>query len=646
MAQASDDHQAFRPKDLVFLLAIAGRIDAQSRLIAKDLDKDQSIYYAYAIVDSLSSSYTMFKYFFDVFSSSTSNDTMHDILCSPFGMIGIGLETLFLVTYSFLAFKYDSEKEDSFKKFIATSWPYFRDVMKGLKNAYKGWRAAIGAYSLIVGVDAKNLIIPVGLVLGVFAAANRFWIRSMLEKRKLMMVSNAELLTEIMRKPHIRLDEFNDYLKRLEYQSIETRQAAFAAAAAGGIIDGLYLYVGVLSLTTLTGAALPVMATICALYTLATIVTRLYEEYDFQLRLLVTHSKCRLVLTSKILETSYAKLLQLKAKANKTADDLTEILHLEKEIKVLIGQFEEQRNILSQQMTRGYSSSILLGLKNGLYAYGALASIMFFIGSAIALGGIGFPPALLITCISLGLGLITACIAEAIYTDHWLPNKSTVEEEHPLYQNLISISSELERGDDNHLLSKEEFKKSINDGLDIDASLQYYYQERLEIFRSLFSGFGKGQKFVGFVGSSFQDRDEQGHYHDSFAMNCMAVVSGLLFGIILAMRALARGFGRQQLGQVSMISEQEVIPDPPPPAATAVDEKPPIQTPKKEKKDTQTTTTKSKHISYAQNKLNRFFKTMPPDRLNPINMFGRSNSEPALNKLATVDTPDTIQGLE
>lgn len=63
MPHASDENQASKPTDLVFILAIAGRIDAQSRILAQKLDKSRSIYYAYAVMDSLSSSYSMFKYF-------------------------------------------------------------------------------------------------------------------------------------------------------------------------------------------------------------------------------------------------------------------------------------------------------------------------------------------------------------------------------------------------------------------------------------------------------------------------------------------------------------------------------------------------------------------------------------------------------
>ena len=60
------------------------------------------------------------------------------------------------------------KKKTSYKKFIATAWPYFRDVMKGLKNAYKGWRSTVIAINVIGNVDIKNLIISYWIGLGYF----------------------------------------------------------------------------------------------------------------------------------------------------------------------------------------------------------------------------------------------------------------------------------------------------------------------------------------------------------------------------------------------------------------------------------------------------------------------------------------------
>lgn len=558
MSLKSDENQDIQYVDLVFILAIAGRIDAQSRILAEKLDKDRSIYYAYAVLDSLSSSYSMFKYFFDLFLANKDVDFMHDIMMTPAGIVAISIESIFLVSFSVLATQFEKEKDDSVKQFIATAWPYFRDVMKGLKNAYKGWRSAIVAVSLIGGLDLKYLIAPVGLILGIFAAANRFWLRKMVEDRKLMMTNNAELLLEIKKLRTLTQAESELYLSQLQYQSLSTRSLAYAAVAAGGLIDGLYLYVGVLGLALLSSPWLTAMAIICTIYTVACIVTRLYEEYDFQLRLFVTQTKCELALITKQVETSYAQLLLLRNKTDKTLEDTIAMHCLELEVCKLINKFEEKRNVLKEQTTRTYLSAALLGIKNGLYAYSALASILFLVGSILVLTGTAFPPAMLIGCVVLGLVfMITFSIYSLVSTYNHV-NKKGNDDVRP-YHELIDMKNDLLKGQSRYL-EADTFQQSIKDGLSFEGSPQFFLQEWFEIFRSLFSGFGKGQKFVEFAGNPLQELDDQGHYQDSPIMYVLSGFSALFFGSVLAFRALARGLGRAPLGQVDLAESVNVQP--------------------------------------------------------------------------------------
>ncbi|KGP62989.1 hypothetical protein EP47_02750 [Legionella norrlandica] len=559
MSYVSDEQQAPEPSDLAFILAIAGRLDAQSRILAQKLDKDRLVYYVYSILDSLSSSYSMFKYFFDVLSPSKDSDSMHDFLNSPTGIITITAESVFLVAFSFLACRFENEKEDSYKKFIATAWPYFRDVMKGLKNAYKGWKSTVEAFGLISGVDAKFLIIPAGVALGVLAAANRFWIRSMLEERKQMMKANMELLIEIKKLMSLSHEERITYLKQIKYQALRTRGTAYCAVAAGGLLDGLYLYVGVLGLAVLSPPLLAAMAAICIFYTAACVITRLYEEYDFQLKLLITQTQCQLLLITRELETSYKKLLLLKEKSFKNQDDLEEIERLEKAVINLINQFDDKRSLLSRQSNRTYFTSALLGMKNGLYAYGALASVLFLVGSILVLTGISFPPALLVSCIITGLVLIVGFTLHAVITNYVHLKKQNKQDERP-YDRILKLKKDINTELSPELLEAHEFHKSLNDGLSLDPSPQFFIQEWCEVFRSLFSGCGKGQKFVDFAGNSLQERGDDGYYHDTPVMHVLSIMSALLFGSTLALRAFARGLGRKPLGQIKLTEDTEELP--------------------------------------------------------------------------------------
>lgn len=551
----NDENQSLKPLDLVFVLAIAGRIDAQCRIIAQHLDKDRSIYYAYAVLDSLSSSYSMYKYFFDVFVPNSNSDTMHDFMMTPGGIIAATLETLFLVGFSVLAVKFDGEKEDNYKKWIADAWPYFRDVIKGLKNAYKGWRSAVVALNLLGVADLNFLIAPVGFVLGIFAAANRYWLRSMVEDRKIMMTANAELWSEIKKLLTMTEEEGKYYLSQIKYQTDTTRILSYLSVALGGFIDGLYLYVGVIGLAVLSPSLLTALAVMSALYTVACVITRVYEEYDFQVRLFITQTKCKLEITAKLIEMNYAKLLSMQELENKTIDDRYEIKLFKAKIYSLLEQFDAHRKTLSEQSNRTYLSAALLGLKNGLYAYGALASGLFLFSTILALCGVAFPPALLLASSILGFVLISYFVIHSVVMNYCHLEKECTEAPRP-YNQLIDLKNKMKLSlDTDDFLEKDSFHQSLNDGLAVDPSPQFFIQEWCEVLRSLFSGFGKGQKFVDFAGNYLQEADEQGHYHDTPIMYGLSLLSAALFGGVLAFRALARGLGRSPLGQAATNEE-------------------------------------------------------------------------------------------
>ncbi|KTC91402.1 hypothetical protein OQJ18_12815 [Fluoribacter dumoffii] len=535
-------------KELVFLLAIAGRIDAQSRLLAQKLDQDRYIYHAYAVLDSLSSSYSMFKYFLEVFLAKNDPVSIHRILTSPEGIAAVTAEALFLVSFSFFASVFDGEENDSVKKFIAAAWPYFRDVMKGLKNAYKGWRSTVQVLSLISGMDLKYMIVPVGLVLGLFAAANRYWIRGMVEQRKKFMNENKELLIEIQQLTSLTPIDRSSYLSRIKYQDVNERLQAYFAVGIGGLIDGLYLYMGVGSLAIFAPPLFIAMSVLGAFYTLACVVSRIYEEYDFQLRLEITQTRCKLALTTKELELTYAKLLELND--HRKTEDLLEIFLLKQNLCQLIREFEEERELLQNQTSHTYLTAALLGMKYGLFAYGVVTSILFTVASVCLITASTFPPLLLAGFIISGLALMIGMTAYMLYTHHQFLQQQKIENEkdHPFAQ-IQEMKKNLEAQNDTSILTSDNFKTSLKDGLAISSSPQSFFQERCEVGRSLASGLSKGYNFSNFVMTPTQEIDAEGHLHDTPIMGALAIANGVLFSSVLGLRALARGLGRSPQGQ-------------------------------------------------------------------------------------------------
>jgi hypothetical protein len=293
------------------------------------------------------------------------------------------------------------------------------------------------------------------------------------------------------------------------------------------------------------------MASLCAFYTLACIITRVYEERDFQVRLMVTQTRCNLVILTKRIQTSHAQLLLLEEMHDKTEEMLLEMKELKKEISTLIAQFEEQRQLLQQQIGRSYFSALLLGMRNGLYAYGALSSVLFLVSTFLIMGGVVFPPAVIVVAVCLGLALMAGFIIHSLVenSQHRKKQEPVAEES---YKELLAMktrfATEEKEEQEVVLLTTEQLNSSLKEGLSVESAPTHFFQEWFEVFRSLFSGLGKGQKFAEFAGNPLQEVGDDGHYHDTPVMFVLGALSSLVFGAILSLRALARGVGRAPLG--------------------------------------------------------------------------------------------------
>jgi hypothetical protein len=584
MSLNCDENQTLSNQDLVCILAIAGRIDAQEKIIkaqeksfASQLHNNRLVYYGYSVLDSLSSSYSMFKYFFDMVSGGSA-DQMHDLMLNPAVMAGIALESSFLVCYSFLACYFDDlpstndeQKEknpyerfkDNLKQFVIDSWPYFRDIMKGFKNAYKGWRSFSIAMQLMGIVNLNFLIIPLGIVLGVLAALNRCVIQRVREARKIMMSKNISLLRELSKlSSPTEIEDAQSDLQKIQSQSTNERMLGFVCSFFGGLIDGLYQYAGVLTLAFFFPALMIALSVFCALYTLSCIVTRIHEEYDYQLKLEVTQTQCQLVALTKLIQTRYAKLLYLSTKEHLTAEEQLTLEKLKEDLSQYIEQFSKKRTLLIQQSSPSYVSAALNGLRNGLCVYGAVSSILFLVSNILALAGVAFPPIAIAAVVFTGALLIAGFIIESIVRQHnhtkaTLNKNDSLEpkENQTTYFDLLNLGLNFKDVKaKTTLLKADNINQALKEGLSVAEQPVSLYQQWSEVFRSLFSGLGKGQKFSDFAANPLQEMGGDGHYHDSPIMLVLNSLSALLFGPVLALRALAKGLGKVQLGNSTPLS--------------------------------------------------------------------------------------------
>ncbi|ETO94498.1 hypothetical protein [Legionella oakridgensis] len=528
------------------------RSSARKRSLAERLHKAGYIYALYGALDGLSLSYSTIKYSFDLLCTNNgvnSSDLMHDWMTTPGGALVAATGAITLIGFSLLANVFNEKDKNAFKRYVATLWPYFRDTLKGLKNAYKGVRSTMMVASIFAGQDLNYLIVPVGLVLGILSVFNRIWYRSMKDRRKVMMKENAELLAEIQAETNLTEQQCAEFRKRIAKQTPSEKIKGLLSQAYSGIIDGLYLYMGIMGLATLAPPVFVTMAVFCVIFTLTCIITRVYEEYDYQRKLVASQAKIELALCGKELEALFNQLQQISdPRLAPPYEDLQshqkEILQsLESKIK----EFEQKRNFLRSQVTLSYTSSALDGLKSGLAAYGAIASLLFAVATIYTLTFAPFPPLLLMVAVFAGLACLIGFVAHSLHATYIHRCKQEEHENKPPEKLSELLKRIKDHKKEARELQPDEVEEAILGGMVVDPSPQFFFQEWFEVIRSFFSGVSKGQKSIDYTFNSWQEADEQGHYHDTPIMLGLAAASAVVYSSALALRAHARGFGRPSL---------------------------------------------------------------------------------------------------
>jgi hypothetical protein len=359
------------------------------------------------------------------------------------------------------------------------------------------------------------------------------------------------------------LDERQCALLRQEIkaQEPELRQRALLGAAYGGVVDGLYLYMGSMSLAVLSPALFTVMASFCVFFTLMCIATRVYEERHYQRRLDETQANIELALCGKELEALLAKLQRLSNPLDDGQDNKTEAkiandqILTHDELTQKMQEFNEKKESLRSEVVLSATSRALSGLRNGLAAYSAIASLMFAVATIDAVFFMAFPPQLMVFGITLGMVcLLTFMTYSLLYQVPPEPEKIKAKvlaggkSTQTIWDlcKLVKLKK-IEVRD----LKPTVIKEAISNGWkNVGRSPKFQFQEGFEVARSACAGGTKGYKFIDFKFNSLQKADQDGHYHASGIMICFMLVSALAHLLLWTARAFARGFGRDELDDV------------------------------------------------------------------------------------------------
>ncbi|MCC5792710.1 MAG: hypothetical protein JJT82_08930 [Legionellaceae bacterium] len=580
-----------------------------SKVLATSLHESGYLYLAYGALDGLSNAYSSWKYLFDIHycnSPIDSADALHEWMLTRQGLLLVGFETLVLVAYSSMGNYFDDDASHLLKKWAARSWPYVRDCIKGSKNAFKGLRTSLQVSSRLLDIPLLQVLLPASLLLGLMATANRLLLRYMYGQRKEMMKLNKELLLAIQAAKNMSDVEERYRSSPPRQQKRYVRRLAYIGAAFGGLVDGMYMYVGILGLV-LNAVTLPVLflLTACsALYLAACIVTRLYEEFNYQLRVDVSVSKIELAYTGKLLTYELDAFLILhqkkiedqqpnaenppdtetktetppsteppptteippnpehliRPKNSLSAEELVRYEALFKTVNAQLIRFSNIQTKLIHDQSMTWTRAFLMGLRHGLSAYGVLTSCLFAAATILTLCSVTLPVTMLVSCIVAGLALLGIFLAHAFYKAcHYQRQARQLDEEsRSIIEEVVDTIKRHETTVEN--LKPDEFKNKLFGYMTVDPSPQFFFQEWFEVVRSFFSGIGKGSKSIDYTLNNYQERGEDGHYHHAtLMMLSISAVSSLIFAFCLALRALCKGFGRPAVDAISPEKEQELL---------------------------------------------------------------------------------------
>lgn len=546
------------------------------------LHSERWIYALYGLLDGVNTAFSTLKYACDVHyanRSVSSADMLHDFLLTPEGIVIVVMESLFLAIFSAVGNIFDNDeiKYTGWKEWSVILWRYVRDVLKALKNAYKGVANVLTLWSFIAGqADILRLLLPIGVILGVFSALNQMFIRYMRQQRKDKIKINGLLLKEIdalkldgTRQPKDLINKLHQLLEGvpktddkqailgMQTQRLWYRSVGYVAAIYDGLLYSPYLYLGLVSLAVLSSHLFFVVATFAIFFVLIGIAARVFDEYNDQRLLLVSQTK--LQLAACIAELKFlSKQLDIKLQNEDTAIQIV-FSDIENKIRDMVALKEK----LQQQSVLSIKEVVLGGLLNGMNAVQVITSMAFAVSSICFILATPFPVLLLLSVGPVGFAFLIGFVGLAL-TKHWqflkknpLPESFLNKETNDLLDRLKSQSQDI---------TVEEVQ-SITDDIDaipVKASPQTFFEKYMDFFRSLFTGGRKGIRSVDETMVSFQDVGDDGHYHATPIMVTVAWVSAGLFAIVFALRGVAR------LGKTkNKSSEEKSIPKPNTPSSQA-----------------------------------------------------------------------------
>lgn len=599
--------------------------------LAKDLHKQGDINTIYGAADGYNNFYGGFR----IASSLTlKTDTIRisEFSDSPEGIAIILAASLGFAAFGVMGNRFKDDDKFWLKRLFAITWPYVRDAIKGGKNGGKGVQSFL---SMLKYFHVETVPLNMSLIGGSVALLgliNRVWMRSMIIERKQKSALTEELVAElellkkirILSDEYLKLEEseekakikekikligeslqknkfhFNDdeffekQLKNLRLftnfnylqthldtlkQSTAFKTKSYISSAIGGLIDGLYTYLGIL---VICGTLAPVqfipLLIAGSLFITLNIISRIFEDHEFQYKLDLEQKEALFIMNQEML-VSRLHDLHAVMEANAAADDdepkTTEVKNKPKDASLAL--VEEQIKKLHEvaaalhnlRQTPRWKSG-LAGMKYGLALTSVLVNLLtttsFFVGLA---GGV-LPFPLVMATIALALVLIVLCVAIMLKLHQPFHENRTEIKQPKLFENKIK-GKDPRNGTRLYVKNFSEvidtYIKEKVDNFSFEPAPEFSQAKNgFEVFRQAVNGLPKGIKTEGYgthhelLPADFKFNSDCDS--DSPVIKILRIAGGLISGIsyavILSTRSLTQSFGKNA-PKKSLVSEKSMF---------------------------------------------------------------------------------------
>ena len=350
------------------------------------------------------------------------------------------------------------------------------------------------------------------------------------------------------------------YENQIKMESLALRRIAIVGALYGGVIDGLYLFMGAMTLAVLAWPAFIFIFTLSALYSCLNIVFRVSTELEAQRKLDKGEADLRYALSGKALELGFMCLHRLSDPQVATVSEEGRET-LQQEIKDDLGKkmqvCEARRQVRDSKTVLSNPKAFFAGVRQGLVVYNTVMSVLFAVASVNAMISAVFPPALLIAAVSSGLIIIIAFAARAmrIQKQKQLKRKNEANLAAPtekLSQFLEQLKTNIA---DAKQLTPLQIKADLNGVMQPTEEPSLLIEKWSEIFRLFFSGISKGIRLNPFLFVALQKVDAKGHFRDTPIMFGISVIVSALYAVVFFLREFARTCTKKGIEKMEKVPE-------------------------------------------------------------------------------------------